>query len=153
MRFDDSLKTVLDADCSTASGAQAMFRQLVELVARGRAAPDRETLGRLRMLRHQVPPEVRAAAACGLAWTRPPIGLIEVFTEDDAAIASAALCSAYLPTDDWISLLPRLGPTGRAVLRRRDDLSPIVLRALESFGTSDPALDYEATPAIDKPTT
>ena len=36
MRFDDSLKTVLAADTSTLFGATAAFRQLSDLIARGR---------------------------------------------------------------------------------------------------------------------
>jgi signal transduction histidine kinase len=151
VRFDDSLKTVLAADSSTAFGAQAMFRQLVDLLARGRVAADDETLGRLRALRGQVPADVRAAAARGLALARPPVGLIEIFTEDEPAIASAALRSVRLPAADWVSLLPRLHPAGRAVLRRREDLDPVVVRALESFGSTDFALGYDAPPVVDRP--
>ena len=151
MRFDDSLKTVLAADSSTAFGARAMFRQLVDLLARGRVNADDETLGRLRALRGQVPAEVRAAAARALALARPPVALIEIFAEDEPAIASAALRSVRLPAADWVSLLPRLGPAGRAALRRREDLDPVVVRALESFGSTDFAIGYDAPPVVDRP--
>lgn len=151
MRFDDSLKTVLSADASTAFGAQAMFRQLADLLARGRVEGDDETFGRLRALQPQVPAAVRAAAARGLALTRPPIGLVEIFTQDEPAIAAAALRGVRLPADDWVSLLPRLGPAGRAILRQRDDLEAPVVRALESFGSTDFALGYNGKPVAPEP--
>ena len=51
LRFDDSLKTVLAADTTTAFGARAAFRQLVDLVARGRVPADAMLLGRIADLR------------------------------------------------------------------------------------------------------
>ena len=63
VRFDDSLKTVLAADASTPFGAQAAFRQIVDLLARGRIEDGTEVLDRLRDLRERVPAPVRAAAA------------------------------------------------------------------------------------------
>lgn len=151
MRFDDSLKTVLAADSSTVFGAQAMFRQLTDLLTRGRAVADDETLTRLRDLRDQVPAEVRATVARGLALGRPPGALIELFAQDEPAIASAALRGARLAAEEWVALLPRLSPVGRATLRRRDDLDPVVVRALESFGSTDFTLGYDAPPLVDRP--
>ena len=72
VRFDDSLKTVLAADVSTAFGARAAFRQLVDLIGRGRAAAEPALVARLRDLRATVPTEVRAAAARRLALADPP---------------------------------------------------------------------------------
>ncbi|QNE31458.1 HAMP domain-containing histidine kinase [Sphingomonas sp. NBWT7] len=149
MRFDDSLNTVLAADASTAFGAQATFRQLVDLIARGRAAADAATLDRLRTLRPQVPPAVRAAVARGLALSRPPVGLVALLAEDEPAIAAAALRAARLPAADWIALLPTLGPVGRATLRNRSDLDPVVARGLESFGSTDFTIGFDAPPAAD----
>ncbi len=151
VRFDDSLKTVLAADASTAFGAQATFRQLADLLARGRAEPNAETLGRLRALRSQVPASARAAAARGLALGRPSAALIALFAEDEPAIAQAALRGAMLQAEEWIAILPRLGPVGRAALRQRTDLDPVVVRALESFGPTDFALGYDAPAAADQP--
>lgn len=151
VRFDDSLKTVLAADSSTAFGAQAKFRQLADLLARGRVPADEQTLEPLRALRDQVPAGVRAAAARGLALGRPTAALVALFAEDDPAIASAALRGARLPAESWISILPALGQVGRAALRQRDDLDPVVVRALESFGSTDFALGYDAPPPLDRP--
>ena len=151
MRFDDSLKTVLAADASTAFGAKATFRQLVDLAARGRAPADGEVIERLRYLRGKVPAEVRGAAARGLALGRPPVALVAFFAEDESMVASAALRAARLSNDDWIALLPQLGPSGRAVLRRRKDLDPVVERALGTFGAADFALPYDARAPLDRP--
>ncbi len=151
MRFDDSLKTVLAADASTAFGAQATFRQLADLLARGRAEANTETLGRLRALRSQVPASVRAAAARGLALGRPSAALIALFAEDEPAVAQAALRGAMLPVGEWIAILPGLGPVGRAALRQRKDLDPLIVRALESFGPTDFALGYDAPAVLDEP--
>ena len=151
MRFDDSLKTVLAADSSTAFGAQATFRQLADLMARGRVPADEVTLGRLRELRDQVPAEIRATVARGLGAGRTPLGLIGLFAEDEPAIASAALSVVDLPAADWVALLPRLGPSGRAVLRRRERLDPLVVRALETFGSTDFAIGYDPPAPVDCP--
>jgi signal transduction histidine kinase len=50
-----------------------------------------------------------------------------------------------------VALLPRLTPAGRAALRRRDDLDPVVTRALESFGSTDFTIGYDAPPMVDRP--
>lgn len=151
VRFDDSLKTVLSADASTAFGAQATFRQLCDLLARGRAPVDSDTVARLQMLRDQVPVAVRAAAARGLALGEPPVTLVLLFAQDEPDVASAALRVVRLRTDDWIALLPQLGPAARAMLRRRDDLDPAVTRALETFGATDFVIGYDPPPALDQP--
>lgn len=147
MRFDDSLKTVLAADASTSFGAQATFRQLVDLVARGRIALDRDTLHRLQALRDHVPSTVRGAVARSLALAAPPVELVAFFTEDEPNVASAVLRGAQLSAEDWLALIPRLGPTGRASLRCRRDLDPDVVRALEAFGSTDFSLAYVPVPA------
>lgn len=150
MRFDDSLKTVLAADVSTAFGARAAFRQLVDLVGRGRAAAEPALLARLRDLRATVPVEVRAAAARGLALADPPVALVAFFAEDTPEIAATMLRVARLAPEGWDLLLPQLGPHGRSVLRRRSDLAPSVSRALEAFGSTDYALpEPEATSAVE----
>lgn len=142
LRFDDSLKTVLAADASTPFGAQAAFRQIADLAARGRIEETPELLARLRELRERVPAPVRAAAARALALATPSAGLVAVFAEDDQAVAAPVLRTARLDDANWCALLPSLGPTGRAVLRHRSDLTEAVTRALESFGPADFALGY-----------
>lgn len=137
MRFDDSLKTILSADATTGFGAQSAWRQLVDLAGRRRIADTGAAIARLRMLRGTVPAAVRAASGRALAFASPPADLVGFFAEDDLAIAAPVLRTAALPDDDWTALLPRLSPAGRSVLRHRRDLTAPVLRALESFGSTD----------------
>lgn len=147
VRFDDSLKTVLAADASTPFGAQAAFRQVADLLARGRIVESAEVLDHLRVLRERVPLSVRAAAGRSLALAAPSAGLVAVFAEDEHAVAAPVLRAARLDDAAWRALLPTLGPTGRAVLRHRADLSDDVARALDSFGPADFALGYDGEEA------
>jgi hypothetical protein len=149
VRFDDSLSTVLAAETRSAFGAQSAFRQIVDLVARGRVAPGPELLGRLTALRPHVPAKVRAASARGLALAAPPAALIEFFATDEATVATPVLRIATLDDAEWSALLPQIGPLGRSILRDRRDLSAHVVRALDSFGSTDFALGFEAAEASD----
>ncbi|ANC87908.1 hypothetical protein A7E77_14005 [Sphingomonas sp. NIC1] len=137
VRFDDSLKTVLSADMDSGFGAQSAWRQLVDLMGRGRIAADEPGLARLRMLRQAVPLQVRSASARALAFATPPAPLVGLFAEDAFAVAAPLLRTVTLDADTWIALLPRLSPQGRALLRHRRDLPAAVERALESFGWVD----------------
>ena len=137
MRFDDSLKTILSADMATGFGAQSAWRQLVDLMGRGRMAVDEPAVARLRMLRQAVPVDVRAASARALAFAKPDAMLVGFFAEDELAIAAPVLRTATLPADDWLAILPRLMPASRSVLRHRRDLPAAVLRGLQSFGAVD----------------
>lgn len=82
MRFDDSLKTVLSADMATDFGAQSAWRQMVDLIGRGRSPADAESLARLQALRKLVPDTVRAASARALAFAKPDVALVRFFAED-----------------------------------------------------------------------
>lgn len=144
VRFDDSLKTVLAADTSTAFGARAAYRQLVDLVARRRATLDDGLRHRLGALRPAVAADTRAALARGLALADPPVELVAFLADDTPEVAAAVLRAARLSPEDWEWLLPQLGPHGRSVLRRRGDLPPTAVRALESFGSTDFALSHDA---------
>lgn len=137
MRFDDSLKTILAADMATGFGAQSAWRQLVDLMGRGRAAVDEPAIARLRLLRQAVPVDVRAASARALAFAKPDAKLVGFFAEDVLAIAAPVLRTAALEPDDWLVLLPRLTPASRSVLRHRRDMPAEVLRGLQSFGPTD----------------
>ena len=147
MRFDDSLKTVLSADMNSGFGAQSAWRQLVDLMGRGRIGDDEPSLARLRLLRQAVPVEVRAASARALAFANPPAALVGLFAEDDLAVCAPVLRTAQLTGAEWTALLPRLKPEGRAILRHRRDLPADVERALASFGPSDFVLPYDAPTA------
>ncbi|MEN2786588.1 sensor histidine kinase [Sphingomonas qilianensis] len=137
MRFDDSLDTVLAAEMSSPFGAQSAWRQLVDLIGRGRVAPDDVAMARLAALRPLVPQSVRAATARALAFTRPPAALARLFFDEELAIAAPVLRVAMLTSAEWLAVLPGLTPTGRSILRHRRDLDPAVRRALAAFGSDD----------------
>lgn len=151
VRFDDSLKTVLAADTSSAFGAGSAFRQIVDLIARRRADPAPEILEKLKDLRRRVPTPVRAASARALALVDPPAALVGFFASDEIQVALPVLRAARLDDAEWTAILPVLGPAGRAVLRDRGDLSTPVAVALESFGPVDLTIGFSGTPAAPAP--
>lgn len=122
---------------STSFGAQTAWRQLVDLIGRGRAPASEMALTRLRSIRPQVPSSIRAASARALAFARPPAGLVRLFAEEDLPIAAPVLRMAELSNTEWIEMLPVMSPSGRSVLRHRRDLPEEVQRALASYGPSD----------------
>lgn len=127
----------MTADLSTPFGAQAAWRQLVDLVGRRRSDPSGQVIDLLRAIRHRVPATVRAASARALAFASPPSELVRLFIEDDAAIAAPLLRTAMLPAQDWTALLVAMSAQGRAILRHRRDLPTEVVRALGEFGSVD----------------
>ncbi|MES2095439.1 MAG: HAMP domain-containing sensor histidine kinase [Pseudomonadota bacterium] len=140
MRFDDSLDTVLAADTATPFGAQSAWRQLTDLVGRRRVAPNDKAIARLRAIRGQIPPPVRAASARSLAFANPPASLVQLFAEDEPAIAAPVIAVAQLSDAEWRAIIPDLPPASRALLRHRRDLPAGARRALDSYGASDFAL-------------
>lgn len=143
MRFDDTLQTVLASDISTPFGKASAWRQLIDLIGRRRVPADERALVLLNTIRADVPQAVRAASARALALANPPFALVELCASDDTAVASPVLASAALTLGEWVELLPRLSPAGRAVLRGRRDLPNGVAQALESF-----AADFAITGAV-----
>ena len=143
MRFDDSLATVLAADAAPGFGAEAAWRQLADLIGRGRVPDVEAAVERLRTLRDRVPAPVRAASARALASGAPPAALVALLAEDEPATAAPVLRAATLPAAEWLSLLPRLTPRARALLRNRRDLPAEVVRGLASFGATDLVLGHE----------
>lgn len=133
MRFNDSLQTVLTADIASPVGAQLAWRQLVDLIARQRAPASATSMAMLASIRARVPLAVRAASARAAAAGSPPLALIELLARDGGEVIAPILRHVDLPVDDWVTLLPAIGPAGRAVLRHRRDLAPEVVRALAGF--------------------
>jgi len=143
LRFDDTLETVLASDLSTPYGVQSAWRQLVDLIGRRRAVAGHRAMSVLRSIRESVPLPVRAASARALEFADPPPPLVRLFSLDELQVALPVLRSARMNSSEWIQLLPELAPASRAVLRNRRDLSPVVRRALESFGPIDFVLPDE----------
>jgi len=144
VRFDDSLTTVLSADATSGVGARSAWLQLVDLIGRGRAPADTDTLAMLEDLRAVVPVEVRIASARMLARARPPAALVALFAADDAAVGAPVLRAVVLSDGDWLALLPSLDTRARSVLRHRRDLPDAVVRGLASFGPADFILSHDA---------
>ncbi|MFM9829455.1 MAG: sensor histidine kinase [Sphingomonas sp.] len=122
---------------STSLGAQAMWRQLVDLAGQGRVPITEGVLYRLRALRAIVPQAVREASARALASAAPPAPIVALFAEDTHAVSAPVLREARLSAVAWIALLPFLAPAGRAVLRHRRDLPAEVTQALGAYGRVD----------------
>lgn len=137
MRFNDSLETVLAADLSTGFGAQLAWRQIVDLVGRGRAPVSDKVIATLRAIRPRVAPAIRAASVRSLGGAQPPAALVGLLAEEPGNVAAPLLRSARLTDAEWIALMPRLSPQARAVLRHRRDLNGAVRRALASYGPVD----------------
>lgn len=150
MHFDDSLETVLAADVSEAGARASVWRQLVDLIGRGRAAPDPRAIALLHDLRDRVARNVRIVSARDLEYARPPFELVELLAGDVIEAALPVLRGAALTVDQWQSLLPRLSPPARGVVRNRRDLDPTVRRLLDSFGSTDFVLadDRPVEPAV-----
>lgn len=144
MRFDDTLDTVLATTLDTPASRSAAWRQIVDLVGRGRAPPSGAALAALDMHRDAVPLAARAASARALFGARPPAALVRMLALDDIAVAAPVLRGAELEPDAWIALLPALSPRARAVLRHRRDLPAEVTRALAAFGPIDFVLPADA---------
>ena len=137
MRFDDSLETVLASDLTGEGARASAWRQLVDLIGRGRVGPDPRAIALLRDLQDGVPRTVRIASARDLEYARPPAVLVDLLATDVIEAAVPVLRSATLSVDEWLALLPRLGSTARGIVRNRRDLDPAVQRALDSFGSTD----------------
>lgn len=147
MRFDDRIATVLALPERHASARAAKWRQLVDLIAQRREAGPSPELDQafsyLRRHRSEVEPATRSAVARSLAGRRVAPQLIGFFADDQASVAAPLIAGAHLSTDEWLAIMPGLGPSARALLRNRRDLSPEVMQALASFGSTDFVLPGE----------
>ncbi len=137
VRFDDSLDTVLASDLSGEGARASAWRQLVDLIGRGRVAADARAIAVLRDLRDGVPRAVRMASARDIEHARPPAALVELLCDDAIEVAMPVLRGATLSIDEWRALLPRLGPVARGIVRNRRDIADDVCRLLDSFGSVD----------------
>ncbi len=103
-----------------------------EAAARGLAA--------LAVLRSSVPVDARAASVRGLASRCRFAPLVVLFASEPARISVPLFDRLHLDEQDWLAILPDLGPLARSRLRVRSDLPAPVLRALADFGSTDFAL-------------
>jgi hypothetical protein len=150
VRFDDMIATVLDRPSSRPDERAAQWRQLVDLLAQGRHGAGTQQVERayefLRSHRVEIPLSLRERTAAALAGLPVEPQLLAFFAEDHPNVATTMLRGARLDVEEWTALLPKLSPTGRAVLRHRRDLSQEVTEALASFGASDFVLEGPVEP-------
>lgn len=139
------IATVLRQGEAGPSALAAKWRQLVDLIAQGRSEGEAQAqaLAWLRSNRGRVPAEARREVARSLAGRRVSPAALSFFTEDLPAVASPLIGGARLGTEEWLDLLPRLGPVARGLLRHRRDLPSDVVHALARFGAGDFALSGE----------
>ena len=145
MRFDDMIATVLAQAADRPDRRAARWRQLVDLLAQHRPETESDAAGQayalLRETRAAVDPEIRRQSARSLAGRPIDPRLVAFFAEDAPFVAAPLIAGARLEPDDWVAILPRLGPAARALLRHRNDLDPQVTQALGVFGPSDFVLE------------
>jgi signal transduction histidine kinase len=143
LRFDDMIVTVMRQSDAHPSARAAKWRQLVDLLAQRGHSPGPLADGAfdwLRRSRADVPLSSRVDAATSLSGRRLSPEALVFFAEDVPAVAAPLIGSARLDGEEWLALLPRIGPTGRGLLRHRRDLPAEVERGLSSFGSSDFAI-------------
>lgn len=145
------LATVLAQPEAQPSARAAKWRQLVDLLAQRRpGAPSSQSglaLDWLRTHRNTVSADLRRSIGQSLAGRRVSPAALLFFAEDRPAVAAPLIGGALLTTEEWLEVLPELGPSARALLRHRRDLPSPVEQALGSFGSSDFALSG----AVSKP--
>lgn len=141
MRFDDRLATLLAQRQDSEDARVALWRQLVDLLAQGRIAEsDRledEAIETIAELRAAIPAQIKADTARTFAGRPISAAVIALYAEEPATVVGPLISAARLDADQWLSLLPTLTPTARALLRHRRDLPSKVARALDSFGPAD----------------
>ncbi len=141
MRFDDRIATVMGLAAADPAARAAKWRQLVDLLAQMRPGEgDEEADNAFDFLlahRNDVAIPVRQDIARALAGREISPDLLLFFAADHPNVAAPLIAGGRLSVAQWLELLPRLGPTARALLRHRRDLPQPVVQALSSFGTTD----------------
>jgi len=141
MRFDDMLATVIASDPASPFLRRNRWRQIADIVAQKGALIERRiaarALAELARERDSIPLADRIATAHALASHARFAPIVALFAHDAPDVARAMLRSVSLPDADWAIVIPALGPSGRATLRARDDLSATARCALDAMGPSD----------------
>lgn len=151
MRFNDLLRTVLANMGDGTVATVTRWRQCIDLLAQydvsgaraanALAAEDRDAiLTQLESMRPQVSVEQRVASIVELGSRLRSAGLVRLLGQDHPTLVAAMMATVTLSDADWVGIIPDLGPLARSVLRRRADLGPGAVAALQRFGTVDLAL-------------
>lgn len=154
MRYESMLSTALTLEANDAAARTAQWRQLVDIFIQAKgnlsASVSAAALARITDLTDAVPPAQRRLAATQLASRVGHADGVALFALDEPAVAAPVLSVAVLDGPTWQSLIPRISPTSRAILRNRRDLPDDAVRALASFGLTDfslPATDLHGADA------
>jgi His Kinase A (phospho-acceptor) domain len=153
VRYDSMLSTALALEAEDAGGRIAQWRQLVDLVVQAKGALNtavREAaLARIGELQSSVPVEQRRLAAAQLASRTTHGDGVALFGMDEPAIAAPILSVAQLDSEGWQTLIPKIPPASRAILRNRRDLPDDAVHALASYGLSDFSLPANDATGVD----
>lgn len=151
MRFNDLLRTVLANMGDGTVATVTRWRQCIDLLAQydvsgarpanALSAEDRDAiLTQLEIMRPQLSVEQRVASVVELGGRLRSAGLVRLLGQDHPTLVAAMMATVALSDADWVAIIPDLGPLARSVLRRRADLGPGAIAALQRFGTVDLAL-------------
>ena len=154
VRYESMLSTVLTLDADDVGARTAQWRQLVDILIQAKGnlpeAVSAAAFTRISDLQPLVPSGQRLLAATQLASRVGHADGVALFALDEPSVAAPVLSGAVLDGATWQTLIPRISPTSRAILRNRRDLPDEAVRALASFGLSDfalPATDLHETDA------
>ncbi|WP_395395395.1 sensor histidine kinase [Novosphingobium sp. BL-8A] len=144
MHFDDRLATVLRLPTTGEALARIQYRQLVDILGRlpanARSWAVAAGFAQLRELDKLIPASERARL---LAQPLQPLSnprLVARLAEAEPQVATAAVRTALLAEDTWLTLIPALPVRARGILRHRRDLGAKVDALLEQLGVQDRAL-------------
>ncbi|HZV18339.1 MAG TPA: histidine kinase dimerization/phospho-acceptor domain-containing protein [Sphingobium sp.] len=151
MRFNDLLRTVLANMGDGTVATVTRWRQCIDLLAQydvsgagaanALAPEDRDAiLTQLEIMRPQLSVEQRVSSVVELGGRLRSAGLVRLLGQDHPTLVAAMMATVTLSDADWVAIIPDLGPLARSVLRRRADLGPGAIAALQRFGTVDLAL-------------
>ena len=157
MLFDDRLATVLRQSAAGESGARTQYRQLLDLLGTSGAvesdALEASALERLDALAERIPAgeQSKILREPGTRLRNP--ALVEHLAQGEPKAAAAAVATARLGEEEWLTLIPRLPVNARGFLRHRRDLPPRVKALLERLGVQDLVLttEQEIAPAVSEP--
>lgn len=138
MLFDDRLDTVLRMRADSAGTRRIQMRQLVDLL--GTLSSDVRNsqvdaaYTRLSELQALIPaPEAAQMLGDPALRLRSP-RLVAALCSSDPRIAAMALGRAELDEEQWLDLIPALGPSARQALFERRDLPPAIAALVARLG-------------------
>lgn len=138
------IATILRQEPKDARTRVDAWRQLSDILAQRGDQLDNDDASRalhaLAFLRPHIGEAVRRASAFAIARRCRFAPLVAFYAADTQPVAEAMLRDVMLSEGDWLAFLPTSSAVARAVLHRRTDLAPRVVRALDALGARSVAL-------------